>query len=48
MLIIGHRGAADLAPENTLKSVQAALDSGVDQRWLIFYIIVNYESRTYK
>lgn len=30
MLIIGHRGAADLAPENTLKSVQAALDSGVD------------------
>jgi len=30
MLTIGHRGAADLAPENTLKSVQAALDSGVD------------------
>lgn len=30
MLIIGHRGAADLAPENTLKSVQTALDSGVD------------------
>jgi glycerophosphoryl diester phosphodiesterase len=30
MLIIGHRGAADLAPENTLKSVQAAMDSGVD------------------
>lgn len=30
MLIIGHRGAADLAPENTLKSIQTALDSHVD------------------
>lgn len=30
MLIIGHRGAADLAPENTLKSIQMALDSQVD------------------
>ncbi len=30
MLIIGHRGAADLAPENTLKSIQIALDSKVD------------------
>ncbi len=30
MFIIGHRGAADLEPENTLKSIQAALDSGVD------------------
>ena len=30
MLIIGHRGAAELAPENTLKSVKAALESGVD------------------
>jgi len=30
MLIIGHRGAAELAPENTLKSIQLALDSNVD------------------
>jgi len=30
MLIIGHRGAADLAPENTLKSMRTALDTGVD------------------
>jgi len=30
MLIIGHRGAAELAPENTLKSVQVAIDSGID------------------
>ncbi len=30
MLYIGHRGAADLAPENTLKSMRAALESGVD------------------
>ena len=30
MLIIGHRGACELAPENTLKSVQIALDSKVD------------------
>ncbi len=30
MLIIGHRGAAELAPENTIKSIQAALDSKMD------------------
>ena len=30
MLIIGHRGAAELAPENTLKSIQAAIESNVD------------------
>jgi len=29
-LIIGHRGAAGLAPENTLKSFQLALDLGLD------------------
>jgi glycerophosphoryl diester phosphodiesterase len=27
----GHRGAAKLAPENTLKSIQLAMDLGVDQ-----------------
>lgn len=30
MLIIGHRGAKGLAPENTLASLQAALDARVD------------------
>lgn len=30
MQIIGHRGAAGLAPENTLQSIQAALRAGVD------------------
>jgi glycerophosphoryl diester phosphodiesterase len=30
MLIIGHRGAPELAPENTLSSIQKALESGVD------------------
>lgn len=30
MLIIGHRGAAGLAPENTLSSLQAAVSAGVD------------------
>lgn len=29
-LVIGHRGAADLAPENTLRSLRAALAAGVD------------------
>jgi len=29
-LRIGHRGAAALAPENTLRSFRAALDAGVD------------------
>ncbi len=31
MIIIGHRGAAALEPENTLCSIQKALDLGVDQ-----------------
>ncbi|MBF9018241.1 MULTISPECIES: glycerophosphodiester phosphodiesterase family protein [unclassified Oceanispirochaeta] len=30
MLIIGHRGASELAPENTLKSIQVAIESNVD------------------
>ena len=30
MIIIGHRGAAGLAPENTIASMQAGLDSGAD------------------
>ncbi|MFT5539189.1 MAG: glycerophosphoryl diester phosphodiesterase [Alphaproteobacteria bacterium] len=29
-LIIGHRGAAGLAPENTLRAFQAAIDVGAD------------------
>lgn len=29
MLIIGHRGAAGLAPENTIGSLQAGIDAGV-------------------
>jgi len=31
MIITGHRGAAKLEPENTLRSIQKALDLGVDQ-----------------
>jgi glycerophosphoryl diester phosphodiesterase len=30
VLRIGHRGAAHLAPENTLRSLRAAIDHGVD------------------
>jgi glycerophosphoryl diester phosphodiesterase len=30
MLVIGHRGAAGIAPENTLESLQAGLDAGAD------------------
>lgn len=30
MLIIGHRGGAGLAPENTLQSLQAGYDAGAD------------------
>ena len=30
MKIIGHRGAAGLAPENTLAGIRAALEAGVD------------------
>lgn len=30
MLIIGHRGASELAPENTLKSIRMALESELD------------------
>lgn len=31
MKIVGHRGARGLAPENTLASIQAALDTHVDE-----------------
>src|SRR6266496_1470994 len=34
MQIIGHRGAAGLAPENTLLAIQKALDAGAD--WIEF------------
>lgn len=30
MLVIGHRGAAGLAPENTLEALQAGLEAGAD------------------
>ncbi|MCK4605545.1 MAG: glycerophosphodiester phosphodiesterase, partial [Deltaproteobacteria bacterium] len=30
MMIIGHRGAAALEPENTLLSIERAMDIGVD------------------
>lgn len=30
MLIIGHRGAAGLAPENTLEALRAGIDAGAD------------------
>lgn len=30
MLIIGHRGAAGLAPENTIEALQAGIDAGAD------------------
>jgi len=31
MIIVGHRGARGLAPENTLASIEAALTHGVDE-----------------
>ena len=31
LIVTGHRGAAGLAPENTLASIQLALDLGVDR-----------------
>ena len=31
MILTGHRGAAKLEPENTLLSIQKAIDLGVDQ-----------------
>ena len=34
MIIIGHRGAAGIAPENTIKSFKTALEHGVD--WIEF------------
>ena len=30
MLVIGHRGAAGLAPENTIEGLQAGVDAGAD------------------
>lgn len=30
MLVIGHRGAAGVAPENTLEALQAGVDAGAD------------------
>ncbi|MGB4761972.1 MAG: glycerophosphodiester phosphodiesterase family protein [Candidatus Saccharimonas sp.] len=30
MLVIGHRGAAGLAPENTLEAIAAGIDTGAD------------------
>ena len=30
MLVIGHRGAAGLAPENTMKAIKAGFDAGAD------------------
>jgi glycerophosphoryl diester phosphodiesterase len=40
-LRIGHRGAAALAPENTLRSFRAALDCGVD---LVEFDVLDLES----
>ena len=31
MILTGHRGAAELEPENTRLSIQKAIDLGVDQ-----------------
>ncbi|MGJ8655776.1 MAG: glycerophosphodiester phosphodiesterase [Akkermansiaceae bacterium] len=39
MLIIGHRGACALEPENTLRSFQRAIDLGVDMIELDIYQI---------
>lgn len=41
MLIIGHRGAMGHAPENTLQSVQIALDIGVDWIEIDVYAVEN-------
>lgn len=38
MLIIGHRGAAGLAPENTLASIHAGIQAGVDILELDIYM----------
>lgn len=40
MLVIGHRGAAGLAPENTLEGLQAGIDAGAD--------ILEFDVRTTK
>ncbi|HSW81780.1 MAG TPA: glycerophosphodiester phosphodiesterase [Candidatus Saccharimonas sp.] len=52
MIIIGHRGAAGLAPENTLASFEAALQIGVD--WIEFdvrttrdgHVVLSHDSHT--
>ena len=41
-LRIGHRGAAMLAPENTLASFRAAVEAGVD---LIEFDVIRHGSR---
>lgn len=41
-LCIGHRGAATLAPENTLASFRAAVEAGVD---LIEFDVIRHEGR---
>jgi len=43
MIIIGHRGAAGLAPENTLASFKAALQAGVD--WIEFDVRATRDGR---
>lgn len=52
MIIIGHRGAAGLAPENTLASFKAALEVGVD--WIEFdvratrdgHVVISHDPHT--
>lgn len=52
MQIIGHRGAAGLAPENTIASFKAAIEAGVD--WIEFdvratkdgQVIVSHDANT--
>ena len=41
LIRIGHRGAAALAPENTLRSFRAAVEAGVD---LIEFDVLDLEA----
>lgn len=43
MQIIGHRGAAGLAPENTVASFKAAIEAGVD--WIEFDVRATKDGR---